>query len=84
MIANHSEIDVMTTSQIIKLLNKKGLLEKKAHKLDSRANIILLTQFGTDKMNLGIKIVEEIDDIFFGKLKEEKKNFIALLAKLMY
>ncbi|WP_084730920.1 MarR family transcriptional regulator [Seinonella peptonophila] len=49
MMANHAEIDVMTTSQILKLLEKKQWIERKQHPIDSPAKIIYLTMEGEVK-----------------------------------
>lgn len=45
-IARFSDMDVMTISQIIRLLVNKGLIMREVHPKDSRANIILLTDTG--------------------------------------
>ena len=81
-IARFSDMDVMTISQIIRLLVKKGLIMREVHPKDSRANIILLTDTGLQKVNQALPLVEGIDQAFFGKLEDKTEVFNQLLMKL--
>ena len=81
-IARFSDMDVMTVSQIIRLLVKKGLIMREVHPKDSRANIILLTEQGLQKVNQALPLVEGIDQAFFGKLKNKTKLLNQLLIEL--
>lgn len=81
-IARFSDIDVMTVSQIIRLLVKKGLIIREVHPKDSRANIILLTDTGLQKVNQALPLVEGIDQAFFGKLEDKTEILNQLLIKL--
>ena len=81
-IARFSDMDVMTVSQIIRLLVKKELIMREAHPKDSRANIILLTETGLQKVNQALPLVESIDQAFFGKLEDKTEVFNQLLMKL--
>lgn len=81
-IARFSDMDVMTVSQIIRLLVKKGLIVREVHPKDSRANIILLTDTGLQKVNQALPLVEGIDHAFFGKLEDKTEVFNQLLMKL--
>jgi len=82
MISTISEIDVMSVSQILKLLEKKGLIIKKAHTSDTRANAISLTTYGSDKLKETLPVVESVDTLFFSKLNNSEEDFINLLKKL--
>ena len=64
-IARFSDMDVMTVSQIIRLLVKKDLIMREVHPKDSRANIILLTDQGLQMVNQALPLVEGIDQAFF-------------------
>ena len=75
-------MDVMTVSQIIRLLVKKGLIMREVHPKDSRANIILLTDTGLQKVNQALPLVEGIDQAFFGKLGNNTETLNQLLIKL--
>jgi len=81
-IARFSDMDVMTISQIIRLLVKKGLIMREVHPKDSRANIILLTDTGLQKVNQALPLVEGIDQAFFGKLENNTETLNQLLIKL--
>ena len=81
-IARFSDMDVMTVSKIIRLLVKKGLIMREVHPKDSRANIILLTEQGLQKVNQALPLVEGIDQAFFGKLKNKTEILNQLLIKL--
>ena len=81
-IARFSDMDVMTVSQIIRLLVKKELIMREVPPKDSRANIILLTDTGLQKVNQALPLVEGIDHAFFGKLEDKTEVFNQLLMKL--
>ena len=81
-IARFSDMDVMTVSQIIRLLVKKGLIIREVHPKDSRANLILLTDMGLQKVNQALPLVESIDQAFFGKLGNNTETLNQLLIKL--
>ena len=81
-IARFSDMDVMTVSQIIRLLVKKELIMREVHPKDSRANIILLTDTGLQKVNQALPLVEGIDQAFFGKLENNTETLNQLLIKL--
>ena len=81
-IAQFSDMDVMTVSQIIRLLVKKGLIMREVHPKDSRANIILLTDTGLQKVNHALPLVEGIDQAFFGKLENNTETLNQLLMEL--
>ena len=81
-IARFSDMDVMTVSQIIRLLVKKGLIMREVHPKDSRVNIILLTDTGLQKVNQALPLVEGIDQAFFGKLENNTETLKQLLIEL--
>ncbi len=81
-IAQFSDMDVMTVSQIIRLLVKKELIMREVHPKDSRANIILLTDTGLQKVNQALPLVEGIDQAFFGKLENNTETLNQLLMEL--
>lgn len=81
-LATFSEMDVMTVSQIIKLLSKKGLVVRASHPQDSRAKTVSLTEEGRRRMNEALPIVEAVDKAYFGQLGEGQGDFNSLLQKL--
>lgn len=82
VIAETSDIDVMTASTIIKNLEKKELIKRTPSVNDSRAKKVELTPDGLAIMQQALKIVEEIDLQFFGKLAEDRESFNRMLHRL--
>ena len=81
-LAAFSDMDVMTVSQILKLLLKKGLVERREHPQDSRAKVVFLTDIGRERMNQALPLVEAIDQTYFGQLGIQVSDFNRLLLKL--
>ena len=81
-LATFSDMDVMTVSQVLKLLLKKGLVERREHPQDSRAKVVFLTDAGRERMNQALPLIEAIDQTYFGQLEEQLSAFNRLLLKL--
>ncbi|MGT2929367.1 MarR family winged helix-turn-helix transcriptional regulator [Streptococcus dentasini] len=81
-LATFSDMDVMTVSQVLKLLLKKGLVERREHPQDSRAKVVFLTDAGRERMNQALPLVEAIDQDYFGQLDNQLADFNQLLIKL--
>lgn len=81
-LAAFSDMDVMTVSQVLKLLLKKGLVERREHPQDSRAKVVFLTDIGRERMNQALPLVEAIDQTYFGQLGSQVSAFNRLLIKL--
>lgn len=82
-ISKLSDIDTVTVSDILKLLEKKGFVERQFSKQDSRAKIVNLTQQGLSVTGEATKTVEYIDLKFFGSLENEQPIFLELLKRLI-
>lgn len=82
-ISSFSDIDTVTVSDILKLLEKKELIERKSSQHDSRAKVVYLTTQGLDVTKKATQIIEKIDLDFFGSLNTEQTNFLSLLQKLI-
>ena len=82
-ISNLSDMDAMTISDILKLLKKKKLVERKNSILDNRAKVVYLTTKGLQIKKQATEIVKQIDLEFFGKLGSENKMFLSLLKQLL-
>ena len=81
-LAAFSDMDVMTVSQVLKLLLKEGLVERREHPQDSRAKVVFLTDIGRERMNQALPLVEAIDQTYFGQLGIQVSDFNRLLLKL--
>ncbi len=79
----HSKIDPMTTSTIIRTLEKKGLVKRKEHETDTRAKAVVLTSNGTKIARQAAKLIEKFDHQFFEALGNRTKTFNAGLLTLL-
>lgn len=70
-IANFGKIDRMTLSNILRLLEDKGYVERKPHPDDPRANRVGLTRSGRAAIAEAKRIVRETQDAFFGRLSSQ-------------
>lgn len=82
MLATMSGIDVMTVSQIVCTLEKKGLLERKEFPGDTRAKSVQLTAAGEVAIRAALPVVEEVDQEFFRSLGKQQTTFMSLLNTL--
>lgn len=75
MLARHTKLDVMMTSQVLRALESRGLILRLAHPIDTRAKMLKLTQAGR-KLAIGeVPDVENVDNTFFGVLGKKRKSF---------
>ena len=82
MISKLSGIDVMTVSQILSLLEKHDFVKRKEHSKDTRAKAVILNKKGEEVLQKAVPLVEQIDEIFFGKLDTDEEQFKHFLARL--
>lgn len=61
----HSKIDPMTTSTVLRTLEKKGWVQRAEHPTDTRAKTVVLTPSGIDLVRRAIPVVEQTDLSFF-------------------
>ena len=82
MISKLAGIDVMTISQILSLLEKQNFVKRKEHSKDTRAKAVILNKKGEEVLQKAVPLVEQIDEVFFGKLDRDEKQFKHFLARL--
>jgi DNA-binding MarR family transcriptional regulator len=75
--------DVMMTSNVLRTLEKKGLIRRAPHPQDSRAKTIAMTELGQDRIGRAIVVVETIDADFFRPLEAEVAGFNRQLLTLV-
>ena len=73
-ISLRAEMDPMTVSAVVRLLVKKGFVERTANPSDSRAYSIRLTKAGSETLQKAMQAVDDYDENFFLPLAEEKEN----------
>ncbi|NEW07683.1 winged helix-turn-helix transcriptional regulator [Paenibacillus sp. SYP-B3998] len=81
-IAQHAHVDPMMASQVLRNLEKKGLLVRKEHPTDTRAKSIALTAIGEQIVSEALAIVVQADDTFFSKLGEDQQTLANLMKSL--
>jgi len=74
-LAEEARTDPMMTSQVLRTLEKKGLITRAPHPEDSRAKEIKLTNYGTEMLSHALSAVQKIDEEYFGVLGESRKSF---------
>lgn len=85
VLSAHTKIDPMTTSTVLRTLQKKGLIQRQEHATDTRAKTVMLTDNGIELVKLAVVTVENFDKTFFNVLELDKTHFnkqlITLLSK---
>lgn len=83
LLSSHTKIDPMTTSTVLRTLQKKGFLQRQEHETDTRAKTVSLTDEGIAIARLAIKTVEQFDRDFFKVLGNDIPEFNARLQTLL-
>jgi DNA-binding MarR family transcriptional regulator len=82
-LADHAGTDPMMTSQVVRALERRGLLVRAAHRADARAWSLSVTAPGLLLANRAIVVVEACDEAFFRTLGRSKTTFTRALATLV-
>jgi len=82
-LAHHSKMDVMMTSNVLRTLEDKGLIERKPHPTDTRAKSLSVTSMGRELAVKTVEVVEAIDAEFFNSLGSSISTFNKQLLKLI-
>lgn len=83
VLSQHSKIDPMTTSTVLRALQKKGWLQRHEHTTDTRAKTVVLTPQGKKLVKEAVKIVEDFDQAFFAALGKDLRSFNGCLLSLL-
>lgn len=81
-VADLAGTDPAMTSQVLRTLETKGLVERLSHPTDTRAKSLRVTPAGRDLANSAIAVVEATDKTFFAPLGSRSPTFTAALQKL--
>ena len=81
-LAAHAQIDEMMTSQVVRALEAKGLIERAPHPGDARARTLRPTDAGAALARRAIPAVEAADDAFFAALGTSARGFLKGLKSL--
>ncbi|MBV8325240.1 MarR family transcriptional regulator [Chryseobacterium sp.] len=75
ILSHHTKIDPMTTSQVVRTLQKKELISRQEHKTDTRAKTIEITEKGKKTIKKAVIAVEKFDQDFFALLQTSQNTF---------
>jgi DNA-binding MarR family transcriptional regulator len=79
-LARQAGTDVKMTSQVLRALERKGLIEREVDPADTRAKRLRVTDTGTDLAPRAIAAVEQVDARFFRPVAVGEA--VALLGRL--
>jgi DNA-binding MarR family transcriptional regulator len=82
-LAAHASTDVMMTSQVVRALERRGLLARDAHPADRRARLVTLTAEGARVAERAAALAREADREFFGVLGRREAKFVKRLRRLL-
>jgi MarR family transcriptional regulator, organic hydroperoxide resistance regulator len=81
-LARHCGTDVTMTSQVLRALEKKGLIERKQQQGNERSKFPRLTPKGSKLVAEAIPLVEGVDRNFFDLLGRDVNAFVDILQRL--
>lgn len=81
-LAQHAQVDVNVTSQVLRTLEKKGYIKRSSHPIDTRANVITMTRSGSELALQAVQAVESADRTFFAGIGDRKGLLAELLLQL--
>jgi DNA-binding MarR family transcriptional regulator len=82
-IAAHANVDKMMTSKVIRTLQEKGLISRQEHETDTRAKTVVITGAGLALLEEALRIVESVDNRFFGAPEDNGRSFTQIALKLL-
>jgi DNA-binding MarR family transcriptional regulator len=82
-VAAQAGTDIKMTSQVLRNLERKGLLEREVDTADSRARRLRVTRRGARLAPRAIAVVEKVDSEFFAAVPRQRTlSFLRPLAQL--
>ncbi|MBL0024522.1 MAG: MarR family transcriptional regulator [Saprospiraceae bacterium] len=83
LLSNHTKIDPMTTSTVLRTLQQKDLIQRQEHLTDTRAKTVGLTNEGKKIIKKAVLTVETFDIDFFSALDSKTTDFSKNLQTLL-
>lgn len=71
-VANYFAVNVMTVSQLVRRLEKRGLIRRRPHATDTRARILALTAAGERALADALTVADELHRTFFRRCDHAK------------
>jgi DNA-binding MarR family transcriptional regulator len=81
-LAQHAKTDVMMTSQVVRALERKGLITRTTGATDGRSFTLAVTKDGVGLVNKAVVAVESVDKRFFSVLNSSLPTFTAMMQLL--
>lgn len=81
-LADHARTDPMMTSQVVRALEARGLVDRGPHPTDARARAVRATDDGRALANAAVAAVEDVDTRYFGPLGAGRAAFTDMLRRL--
>lgn len=81
-LAAHAATDPMMTSQVLRALEQRGLVQRRPYPGDARARAVSVTEEGASLANQGVRAAEAVDRAFFSVLGERVPDLTAALRAL--
>lgn len=82
-LARQCKTDINMTSQVLRTLEKRGLIERAFLKGNDRSKFLRVTTQGAALVAQAIPLVEAVDNKFFTNLQNDIAQFADLLKKLL-
>jgi DNA-binding MarR family transcriptional regulator len=83
-LAERAHTDPMMTSQVLRKLEAKGLIQRMSNAQDKRAIRLEATAKGIELVDRAIVAVEAVDEEFFGTLETDVPNFVAMMRQIVW
>ena len=83
-LAERAQTDPMMTSQVLRRLEAKGLVQRTSNVQDKRAVSLEATTQAIELVDQAMVAVEAVDRDFFGVLDTEAPNFVAMMRQLVW
>ncbi len=81
-LADHAASDRMMTSQVLRVLGSRGLVDRETDPRDGRAKAVAVTAEGAELADRAVKAVEACDRAFFAPLGTSAGAFTKALLRL--
>jgi MarR family transcriptional regulator, organic hydroperoxide resistance regulator len=82
-LAQFCKTDTMMTSQVVRALEKAGLVVRGASTKDGRAKVLAVTDAGAERLNRAMPAVLAADAGFFAALGEGQPDLVQALRRLL-
>lgn len=83
-LADRAETDPMMTSQVLRKLEAKGVVQRMSDARDKRAFRLKATTKGVRLIDRAMVAVEAVDREFFGVLKADVPRFVSMMHQLVW